>query len=428
MDQGVVILVLAVAGLLLVRGILTRRREAFAQQIDVAARVRPDRNLTPEALDAVIGGLDLRRGAPAPLSARPAWALTLRSPYDTTPIRSWFGGHPRLPGALDWPRRDGMPLNFLMQLDMATLHREAATGRTPPGFPREGSLAVFLDNDSCVFLPLPVDSPLDDRLAPEDTPDLTARGFRRSSPAFPRRALSILTYLDTDGGRPGALPAPDSAPSSWLPTWGLAAAECAGACRALERAMAEAGRFDAWFATRNPNALPEATQREAGYHLQVLHEGPGMLAELQVFLSHAEAQPASGSVDSAALAEIFAARHDLAAVLPPEPAAAAQLARALEGSASRTLGLLLERLPALREGGSDLPPAYRPLIDQAFRDWRGHRLFGLQRQPDGSLPLDREPVFTFTEDPLLDLALTEGTTVTLWTDTGTLENGRLERT
>ncbi|HVQ20048.1 MAG TPA: DUF1963 domain-containing protein, partial [Terrimicrobiaceae bacterium] len=76
----------------------------------------------------------------------PAWALMLRSPFETPrTVSSWLGGTPHAPRDFDWPNdTDGMPLHFLAQIDLASLKPEPETGARPPGLPAEGALLVFV--------------------------------------------------------------------------------------------------------------------------------------------------------------------------------------------------------------------------------------------------------------------------------------------
>src|SRR5215510_9742194 len=87
-----------------------------------------------------------RAGTEGPAERLPAWALLLRSPYDTSrSVASWLGGVPRAPRDLDWPNdTDGTPLHFLAQIDLASLKPEPETGVRPPGLPEEGALLVFV--------------------------------------------------------------------------------------------------------------------------------------------------------------------------------------------------------------------------------------------------------------------------------------------
>ncbi len=103
------------------------------------------------------------------------------------PVR--FGGKPRLPAALDWPRyaynRDGTePMHFLCEIHLARLPREVSLDEGPqatPDFPTQGSLFVFLpmsgdglyQNDCVVLYTTDDVSTVAEREPPEDLADLS---------------------------------------------------------------------------------------------------------------------------------------------------------------------------------------------------------------------------------------------------------------
>ncbi len=76
----------------------------------------------------------------------PAWALLFHSPFARSDdATSWIGGAPKAPGNFEWPKdRDGTPLHFIAQIDLASLKPEPQTGLRPPGLPAEGALLVFI--------------------------------------------------------------------------------------------------------------------------------------------------------------------------------------------------------------------------------------------------------------------------------------------
>ena len=55
-----------------------------------------------------------------------------------------IGGLPHLPADCEWPRRDGHPLSFIAEIDLAAVHR--STG--PEWLPAGGYLHVFYDADA----------------------------------------------------------------------------------------------------------------------------------------------------------------------------------------------------------------------------------------------------------------------------------------
>ncbi len=82
--------------------------------------------------------------APQPEELLPQLALKVLAPLETPASPSnYFCGAPQLPDGMDWPANsEGYPLNFLMQVDCATLPREA-DGKALPDMPRSGTIFVF---------------------------------------------------------------------------------------------------------------------------------------------------------------------------------------------------------------------------------------------------------------------------------------------
>lgn len=97
-----------------------------------------------------------RRGTPHGEHVDPIAIIRKRreKERDWTRDRSWFGGLPKL-GGQAWPRgKDGVPLPFAAQLDLAEI--AAANPDTP--LPREGSLAFFINEGAVLYVP-PGDHP-----------------------------------------------------------------------------------------------------------------------------------------------------------------------------------------------------------------------------------------------------------------------------
>src|SRR5262245_31545828 len=111
------------------------------------AKLRRGKNGHGELTGADIAAEFLARAGTEDRAERlAAWALLLRSPYDTSrSVSSWLGGVPHAPGDFSWPNDvDGKPLHFLAQIDLASLKPEPETGARPPGLPAEGALLVFV--------------------------------------------------------------------------------------------------------------------------------------------------------------------------------------------------------------------------------------------------------------------------------------------
>jgi len=74
-------------------------------------------------------------------AARPAALLRPTGAPPVSPADSRIGGVPWLPAGIEWPRRDGRPLAFIAQIDLASQPR----GLAGQGLPSTGMLLFFYD-------------------------------------------------------------------------------------------------------------------------------------------------------------------------------------------------------------------------------------------------------------------------------------------
>ncbi len=138
---------------------------------------------------------------------------------DWSKDRSWFGGLPRLDGQA-WPRgKDGVPLPFVAQLDLAEI--AAANPDTP--LPKAGSLAFFINTGAVLYVPPGDHSPTP---GPDDLPHayeechypLPERPSPVTQPLFPfwpvepvrLRMPDDLPPMDEDGENAEAIEAAQS--------------------------------------------------------------------------------------------------------------------------------------------------------------------------------------------------------------------------
>lgn len=145
----------------------TRKPRTVALENQMRTAVGDDFTLTDDIADRAI---DLaaeweRRGTPHGEHVDPV--ALIRKPRDKdrdwSDDRSWLGGLPRL-GGQDWPRgKDGKPLPFIAQLDLAEI--AAANPDTP--LPKAGSLAFFINDGAVLFVPPGDHQPT---FPPEDLP------------------------------------------------------------------------------------------------------------------------------------------------------------------------------------------------------------------------------------------------------------------
>lgn len=135
-------------------------RKPSTEAIEAQARavLGDDFTLTDEIADRA---MDLaaeweRRGTPHGQHIDPIAIIRKRREKDRdwSADRSWLGGLPRLAGQA-WPRgKDGVPLPFVAQLDLAEI--AAANPDTP--LPKAGSLAFFINEGAVLYVP-PGDHP-----------------------------------------------------------------------------------------------------------------------------------------------------------------------------------------------------------------------------------------------------------------------------
>lgn len=131
------------------------------------------------------------------------------APHGTAPSRSWLGGRPRLPAAMEWPKVDGRDGDFLAQIACADLPAGLWDGLGP----RSGSILLFANSDSGAPMALHME---------EDGPPrdpARAAGILWSGPegelaALTHRAFPLwpVDVVPADTETPPARVAPDEAP------------------------------------------------------------------------------------------------------------------------------------------------------------------------------------------------------------------------
>jgi len=113
--------------------------------------------------------------------------------------RSRIGGDPDLPPSTEWPRRDGSPLGFVAQVDLAAVQARCPTDELPA----DGLLSFFYDcveqpwgfdpadRGSWAVIHTPASTPLQAHNPP---PDLPAGARFRSVGLAPRPELTVLPF------------------------------------------------------------------------------------------------------------------------------------------------------------------------------------------------------------------------------------------
>jgi hypothetical protein len=334
-------------------------------------------------IDDILADMDARTGANMRAKELPAWALLLRSPYESyREPTSWLGGVPHVPSSFDWPRgKDGRALHFIAQIDLATLSPEPTTGARAPGLPTEGALLIFIGDGFAIRVLAARDMrSAAPAMLPPDLVELSEHGFWGHGPTFNRWAVDPLAYLSRGEERPDFLPDPFATPQQWITTWGLAAIEATVAHDALARELRLGREFmDNLRAQqaqgREPPSLDHIKRRIAHCALMEDH-APNMLLTLAEWRATAAARRAEDPVDVAALTAIFAERTKLSTAMKNNYGARTVLA----GHARAVWERIMADAGGVREfkNFTAVAPAHRPLIEAWVTDWRNHRLFGIE--------------------------------------------------
>ncbi|MGP6085655.1 DUF1963 domain-containing protein [Antarctobacter jejuensis] len=377
-----------------------RQKERASEQRDAGAG-RRIHSLDIEDIGAQLHALT---GIDGRADALPGWMLRLRSPYaGQGPVTSWIGGRPKRPAVLDWPRDpEGVPLTFLMQIDLADILPEPQTGVRPPGLPTEGALVVFIGmwahhvellDAAQMQEAVPTDPP-------PDLPLLRDIGFFAEQHEFPCHAVDLVPFMDEDGQRPPGLPDLFARPEGWITTKGFAAFEAGHAIKTLRQAIRLAETFEAFFKDKDMSQLPEHKRREQRHHELMAEEAPGLIAELEEFVALCGQGAPEEAVDPDALAQIMARRDALCDRMGPYAPG-----QHLRGGANKMLRELLWAYPEIQRDGDfgSVPKAYRPFLDLQITAWRGHRLFGLETPPPHNSEdlRGQDCLFALSEDMLL---------------------------
>ena len=144
-----------------------RKSQTIALEAQARAVLGDDFTLTDEIADRAmsLAAEWQRRGTPHGQRVDPIAIIRKARDKDRdwSNDRSWFGGLPKL-GGQAWPRgKNGVPLPFVAQLDLAEI--AAANPDTP--LPREGSLAFFINEGAVLHVPPGDHQPTP---APDDLP------------------------------------------------------------------------------------------------------------------------------------------------------------------------------------------------------------------------------------------------------------------
>lgn len=108
-------------------------------------------------------------------------------PIRSFPDDSWFGGNPRLPPEMPWPKKNDRQMCFACQINVAKLPKELWSGAGP----REGWLVVFLDRETAEPTIIHFTGACEERRGP---PQISAGWARTYSEEFRKAGIFRLPH------------------------------------------------------------------------------------------------------------------------------------------------------------------------------------------------------------------------------------------
>lgn len=362
----------------------------------------------PDA-DTLIAQMHERTGAADRAAELPAWALILRSPFQSydSPARSWLGGVPRAPKSFRWPTSpSGQPLHFIAQIDLASLHVDQFDAMAPNGLPAAGALLVFIGEtyDIRVLSPHDVDGagPVS---PPFNLPSLRNLDFFGDTPLFNCWAVDPVGYVSDGTPRPSAFPDPFEHPIDWIDTHGLADIDVSLLITAMERELAQIERLrqvrlqDA--VAGQPEYKRERITARYEHFAHVEQHGPSVLDQLLEWRRYVQSKSAEHIIDTAALDDVLKIRAAYRAPMTANYGTREHLA----GDANIVWEHVLRTIPKGDNGLDFLktPLGLRCFVERKITDWRGHRLLGLEPEFPNNWEDRRgqDPFLSIAADPIL---------------------------
>lgn len=376
-----------------------------------------------------------RAGTEGRAERLPAWALLLRSPFETPrAVSSWLGGAPRAPRDFDWPNDgDGTPLPFLAQIDLASLTPEPETGARPPGLPDEGALLVFVGQSyACRILDAQEMTRAEPLSLPERLEPLRKHGFFNDERSFTCWPIDPVAYLDTsvdDGdGRPAFLPDRFARPADWITTCGIAALEAEIVIDSLTIELRQGEDFEKSRKTLGA-AFPDndVIRSKTRHYALMKRRAPEVIAALDAWRQTALSRSPEDRVGSAQLDRIM----QLRLALRDEMVESYWPKRVLPGNAQKVWEKIWWAYPPLRQDRdyTTLPAAYRPFVEAWITGWRRHRLFGIEPPfPNNGEDLrGQDCLISIAADPLLGTQSEHEYGMSVWCPRDRMAKGRYDK-
>jgi hypothetical protein len=362
----------------------------------------------------------------------PAWALLFHSPFDRSDdVTSWIGGEPKAPGNFEWPDdRDGTPLHFMAQIDLASLKPEPQTGLRPPGLPAEGALLVFIGKSyACRILNASQMAQAVILPPPKDLAPVRKHGFFGEGRTFARRPVIPIAYLDTGDGRPAFLPERFKSPRDWIVNWGIAALEARNVIDSLRFDLRDGAGFFTWYRQQDSasqQGFNEVIRNKIAHYGVIERKAPDVIAALEAWRNLALSKPQDEVVNGDALDAILRLRLELHDEMQPHMSKFIVAGRA--EAVWEAIRLQYRRLNH-GEGYDELPSCYRPFVVMRETDWRGHRLFGIEPEfeNNGEDLRGQDCVISIAADMLLQTMSEHEYGLSIWCPRGRIAKGLFDK-
>jgi hypothetical protein len=364
----------------------------------------------------------------------PAWALQLRSPFETPrPVSSWLGGVPRAPREFNWPNDvDGTPLHFIAQIDLASLKPEPETGSRPPGLPEDGALLVFAGQSyACRILDARDMARAVPLALPERLEPLRKHGFFNDERTFGYWPIDPVAYLDTyrDSGddRPAFLPDRFKRPADWITTCGIATIDAEIVIDSLKIELNQGEGFEKSRQTLGA-AFPDndVIRSKTRHYALMRRRAPELIAALGAWRELVLSKSPEDGVDAVRLGHVMRLRLALC----DEMVESYWPKWVLPGNADKVWEKIWWDYPQLRQGGDckALPAAYRPFVEARITGWRRHRLFGLEPPfPNNGEDLrGQDCLISIAADPLLGTQSEHEYGLSVWCPRDRMAKGRYD--
>ena len=386
--------------------------------------------------DKMIDDFLARGGHEGRADILPGWSLMLRSPYETSGgVSSWLGGLPCAPRNFKWPRDDdGTPQHFFAQIDLAALKHEPKTVSCPPGLPDQGALLVFAGSAySCHVLSADEMATAVQLTCPEDlAPTRNKHGFFSEERTINYWPIYIVAFLDNGDERPAIFNENFKDPANWITTWAVAAIDAQIAIDGLKSELQSGKQFNGKRARflqprRNQYERKVFDSNVEHYDLMKRH-APELISVLEVWLQTALKKPPEMPVDLASLNDIFCQRQSLCDEM--QNSQHNFIKRILLGDSKSVWEAIIREYPQLDkfEDFKILPLAYRFFIEAKIKDWRGHRLFGLE-PPFGNNGEDlreQDCFISIAADVLLGTQSDHEYGLSIWCPRDDMDNSRFD--